>query len=300
MAARDGADGGTGSARRRRERRLRSWLRHEQQSIAAVLALVTHHSFRKVGTASGVYGTRRQSPGPGTEEEFETHFTAKIRKTPPPAGGQPAPLSEVAGRQVCLERHVMEDLGTVCPFVQILDLPEPQRVENVTDTLRILDLPMAEQVVEVPKISLSPRPSRSCIPEPQVAEQLVEVPTVLSLLRIAEQIVGTPVPLGRGQRRVQGFPKRQSSTLLYSREECISERILEQTVFPFREERISERIVEQIVDFPVSGGDIPTRGGPHGFLPSQGSAASAAAHVDFLAGGGPHGSRPGQGSTACS
>ena len=27
MAARDGADGGTGSARRRRERRLRSWLR---------------------------------------------------------------------------------------------------------------------------------------------------------------------------------------------------------------------------------------------------------------------------------
>ena len=53
-AARDGADGSTGSARRRRERRLRSWLRHEQQSIAAVLATVTHHSFRKVGTASGV------------------------------------------------------------------------------------------------------------------------------------------------------------------------------------------------------------------------------------------------------
>ena len=54
MAARDGADGGTGSARRRRERRLRSWLRHEQQSIAAVLPMVTHHSFDKVGTASGV------------------------------------------------------------------------------------------------------------------------------------------------------------------------------------------------------------------------------------------------------
>ena len=30
----------------------------------------------------------------------------------------------------------------------------------------------------------------------------MEVPTVLSPLRIAEQIVGTPVPLGRVQRRL--------------------------------------------------------------------------------------------------
>ena len=54
LMAAHGADGGTGSARRRRERRLRSWLRHEQQSIAAVLATVTHHSFDKLGTVSGV------------------------------------------------------------------------------------------------------------------------------------------------------------------------------------------------------------------------------------------------------
>ena len=44
----------------------------------------------------------------------------------------------------------MEDLGTVCPFVQILDLPVPQMVYYVADALRILDLPMAEQVIEVP------------------------------------------------------------------------------------------------------------------------------------------------------
>ena len=165
MAARDGADGGTGSARRRRERRLRSWLRHEQQSIAAVLASVTHHSFRKVGTASGVLRNQKTATRTDPEngpEEFETHFTAE----------------------------------------------DPEDSSSIS---------LAEQVVEVPKISLSPRPSRSCIPEPQVAEQLVEVPTVLSLLRIAEQIVGTPVPLGRGQRRVQGvFPQdrvQQSCTL---------------------------------------------------------------------------------------
>ena len=118
-------------------------------------------------------------------------------------------LSEVAGRQDMVVRHVMDDLGSVCPFVQILDLPVPQTVDNVTDALRILDRPMAEQVIEVPKISCSPCPSRSPIPEPQSAEQLVEVPTVLSptriALQIAEQIVDTPVPRSRGKRRVQGF-----------------------------------------------------------------------------------------------
>ena len=102
-------------------------------------------------------------------------------------------------------RHVMEDLGSVCPFVQILDLPVPQMVERVTDTLRILDFPIAEQVIEVPKISCSPCPSRSLVPEPQSAEQLVEVPTVLSptriALQIAEQIVGIPAP----RCRVRGF-----------------------------------------------------------------------------------------------
>ena len=102
----------------------------------------------------------------------------------------------------------MEDLGSVCPFVQILDLPVPQMVENFTDTLRMLDRPIAEQVIEVPKISCSPCPSRSLVPEPQSADQLVDVPTVLSPSRIVEQIVGIPVPRGR----VQGFLPEQSST----------------------------------------------------------------------------------------
>ena len=79
MAARDGAD-------RRRERRLRSWLRHEQQSIAAVLATVTHHSFDKVGTASGVLRNRKTATRTGNGEEHKAHYTAMIRKTPLPGG----------------------------------------------------------------------------------------------------------------------------------------------------------------------------------------------------------------------
>ena len=110
----------------------------------------------------------------------------------------------------------------------------------------ILDFPIAEQVIEVPKISCSPCPSRSRVPQPQSAEQLVEVPTVLSptriALRIAEQIVDTPVPRGRDRRRLQGSLPRQSSTATSSSLERISERTVEQIVdFP-------EQTVEQIVD----------------------------------------------------
>ena len=148
-------------------------------------------------------------------------------------------------------RHVMEDLGSVCPNGQILDLPVPQMVDDVTDALRILDFPIAEQAIEVPKFSCSPCPSRSPIPEPQTAEQLVEVPTVLSptriALRIAEQIVDTPVPQGRGKRRGQGFLPEQSSTATSS-----------------SGKRISERTVEQIVDISSSGGGL-----------GQGSSSSA-------------------------
>ena len=37
---------GEGAARRRRQRRLRSWLKHERQSVAMALAEYTHHASR--------------------------------------------------------------------------------------------------------------------------------------------------------------------------------------------------------------------------------------------------------------
>ena len=47
-----------------------------------------------------------------------------------------------------MQRHYMEDMGNICPFVQILDVPAPQM-----EFFRLLDLPVAEQVIEVPKVS---------------------------------------------------------------------------------------------------------------------------------------------------
>ena len=51
MAARDDAGGGTGSARRLRQRRLRSHLRHERMAVAMALAESTHHSAQRQKTA---------------------------------------------------------------------------------------------------------------------------------------------------------------------------------------------------------------------------------------------------------
>ena len=77
LRATHGADGGTGSARRRRERRLRSWLRHEHQSIAAVLARVTTTPSARWAPRVAFYGTRRQPPGPGRERS--TRRTSRLR-----------------------------------------------------------------------------------------------------------------------------------------------------------------------------------------------------------------------------
>ena len=131
-------------------------------------------------------------------------FTVYVARRPPPLVDL-RPSSRA-------QRHIMEDLGGLAPLVQILDLPVPQTDDSVMEVLRFLDLPLAEQATSVPKISCSSCPSRACVPEPQLVDQLVEVPTVLTptriALQIAERIVDTPVPRGR----VHGFLPGQSST----------------------------------------------------------------------------------------
>ena len=122
---------------------------------------------------------------------------------------RPSPLVEVRP-SVRAQRHAVEGLGEFAPMVQILDAPVPQMVDNVAEALRLLDRPIAEQVIAVPTVSCSPCPSRSRVPEPQSADQLVEVPTVLSPTRIAlqitEQIVDTPVP--SSSKSCSRFPPR--------------------------------------------------------------------------------------------
>ena len=110
---------------------------------------------------------------------------------------RPLPLVEVQP-SVRAQRHIVEDLGELAPLVQILDLPVPQTVDTVLEFFRALDPPVDEQVITVPKI-FTDRVSQRLVERrlPQMVEQLVEVPTVLTptriALQIAEQIVDTPV-----------------------------------------------------------------------------------------------------------
>ena len=133
--------------------------------------------------------------------------------------------------------------------MQILDLPVPQMedpfVDNLNlvdamDAVRLLDRPISEQVIEVPKFFID-IPTRSLVPEPQMVEQLVEVPTVISfssLQQTVEQLVDIPVPRRGGRSTgLQGFLPGQSSTASSSSSK----------------KRISDRTVEQIVRFPGEG-----------------------------------------------
>ena len=141
-----------------------------------------------------------------------------------------------------------------------LDAPVAQMVEQLPDIMHFFDAltPVPEQVIEVPKILLDDVPVRTAVRHTQLAEQLVEVPTIVpfsSLQRIVEQTVDNPVP-GRGGRiaGLQGFLSGHSSTASGA---------------------------EQIVDLPVGGG-------LQGFLPRQISLQRTVKQlVDIPAGGGP-------------
>ena len=74
----------TGAAKRRRERRLRQWQRHERMTVAMALAEATHHA-----------APRRQTPVSAIREVEEqvSHVGLRAQKTPPP-GERPGILTE--------------------------------------------------------------------------------------------------------------------------------------------------------------------------------------------------------------
>ena len=235
------AGGGTGSARRRRERRLRSMLRHEQMSVAMALAESTHHSAQRLKTARA-----------GREARVVLH--GHIPEAPLPQGSQPPCLGEPRGPQDQDQLRNMEQVAACAPMVQILEILVPQLVDQLADVMRFFDmlLPVPEQVIEVPKILLDDVPVRTSIRD----TQLVEVPTIISyssLQGTTEQHVDIPVP-----RRGGRYPGLQR--LLSGQSSTASQLALES---------ISERIAEQIVDFPVS------HGGLQDFRPGQGSSSSS-------------------------
>ena len=82
MSTNPGVDSATAAARRR-QRRLRSWLRHERMTVAMTLAEMTHHTAPRGPKMARV----------GEEVVHDAHEALRGQKTPP-LGTQPAALRE--------------------------------------------------------------------------------------------------------------------------------------------------------------------------------------------------------------
>ena len=195
---------------------------------------------RGVGTRCTTRLSSGRTPLPRRQAPSTLPWTS-MRCLPP---GRGLTASLASGRRSGTSSISADQIVDTAPALPILDVPVPLVGEQLVDVLRFFDTlcSVAEQVIDVPKISLEDILAQRLCREPQLVEQLVEVPTVVSysslLQRTVEQHVDNPVPGGRGRLAgLQGSSPGQSSTAF----------------------------VEQI-------GHIPG-GGLQGFRPRQGSTA---------------------------
>ena len=185
-------------------------------TVAMKLAAATHHSSAKGGWQGA------------------THDALRGQMTASSGGRRPGVLKEPEPANVVerVQRHILEQTVSA-PGLQILDAPVSQTVDQLVTALSHVDSFVPEQVIEVPKIPLPPCRPRTALREPQTAEQLVEVPTVVSWSMLI------PVPRGSGGQRLQDSLPVQSP---------------------------AAQPVEQLVD-------IYSGGGLQGLRPGQGSTA---------------------------
>ena len=138
-------------------------------------------------------------------EEQDKHEALRRQKAPP--GKRPGVLKGSPSRRGY-------------ELVQALAVPVLQMVEQRVEVLSFprSSLPaVAEQVTEVPALSLPVCAVQRVVPlEPQMAEQMEEVPTALSVAVLQQQTVlqavDVPVPHRGGGRRLQGSLPEQDPT----------------------------------------------------------------------------------------
>ena len=191
-----------------------------------MLATVTHHSHSKVGTAYDA--PRGQKTVTSTWVGPAEYYELSSDDGRPAGGERPAALLE-PWPQGKMERHdgIEYELVQALELAQNLDVPLLHLVEQLQDVLQFfaMCLPVvAEQVIDVPKISLDRTPQRlgDRLRQPQMADQLVDVPTVVSYSSLqqltAEQIVEIPALGGAGGggawRSSRSTPKTEFSSVL--------------------------------------------------------------------------------------
>ena len=228
------------------------------------------------------------------------------------AGVRPAPLEE--GRP---QGKLQRQAGIGYKLVQALDAPVLQMVEQLPDVHHFFAtcLPVvAEQVIDVPKIILENIPSRRLCRDTQLAEQLVEVPTIVSyslLQRTMEHNVDIPVPGGGGRRgrkrRTRLWPKLERRPGQGSPAFCGAEQDTLADSRPGQGSTAFGGAEHQTHRGFPQGHCSPAFGGAqYGFLPGQGSTVFGGAYHGFLPGSSStvfygeqhHGFLPGSSSTA--
>ena len=123
----------SGAAQRRKLRRLRAALRHEQQSIAMALASALHHSADK--TTRAQYNAPRGQKNAGTE-----YYALSDEDEVPARGSRPPCLGEPRGPQEQDQQRTVEQIAVYAPMVQILDAPVAQMVEQLPNLVQFFDI----------------------------------------------------------------------------------------------------------------------------------------------------------------
>ena len=208
------ADRDSGAAMRRRQRRPRPWWRHEQQSFAAVLATVSHHSYSKVDIANAA--RRGQKIGTSTGVGLAEYFELSSDDGRPAGWERPAALREprTQGR---VQRRTVSPSSTSCPTFRFSMCPcrswEPAGAIHAE--ARHCDPPC--RLSQCPRSLWSKSHSVLCAEGGTVGGSSYKPCLGLqsffteqnSTASVAEQIVEIPVPRGR---RDGGLRPRQVST----------------------------------------------------------------------------------------
>ena len=102
------------------------------------------------------------------------YFPVDVDDLPAAGGSRPDRLSEVRPQERVQRRTVEQII-----LSPMLDVPVPLMEEQLlVDAFAPHDVRVPEQVIEVPKILIDELSVRTPVREPQLAEQVVEVPTI--------------------------------------------------------------------------------------------------------------------------
>ena len=166
-----------GSGQRRRQRRLRQWLRHERMTVAMAVAEAVRHSSRgqRTATAEATHDAPRSQFAVDVARRTELFQLYEDELN----GVRPPPLAEV-GPQGRLEQHTASgDCEHYVPMVQALDAPVPQMLGEVID---VLDKQLQAIVEKLPDVQVSSTVLR--VSHPMDVEQVLDVP----VLQMVEEV----------------------------------------------------------------------------------------------------------------